>query len=182
MGFFTSIPTDSTVEEVFKMTPAYAVPLLRYHEAVLRGAESPLTVAQRELIAGYVSGLNACNFCHGAHAGTAEALGIPAGLIRNLVDDLETADVDPGMKILLRYVRKLTESPSRMTQADADAVFKAGWDERALHDAIHVCCLYNFMNRLVEGHGIKSGDVGRSRAPLLATYGYAAIIKELGLE
>jgi len=41
-----------------------------------------------------------------------------------------------------------------MTQADADAVFAAGWNEAALHSAIAVCCLFNFMNRLVEGHGI----------------------------
>jgi hypothetical protein len=34
-------------------------------------------------------------------------------------------------------------------------VFAAGWDEAALHSAA-VCCLFNFMNRLVEGHGIEA--------------------------
>ena len=43
-----------------------------------------------------------------------------------------------------------------MTQADADAVFAAGWDERALHDAIAVSCTFAFMNRLVLGHGIEA--------------------------
>ena len=41
-----------------------------------------------------------------------------------------------------------------MSQEDADQVYAAGWDERALHDAIEVCALFNFMNRFVEGHGL----------------------------
>ncbi len=40
-----------------------------------------------------------------------------------------------------------------MTQEDADAVFAAGWDEQALHDAIVVTARAGFMQRLVEGHG-----------------------------
>jgi len=38
--------------------------------------------------------------------------------------------------------------------ADAQAVFDAGWDESALHGTIALCCMANFMNRLVEGAGI----------------------------
>ncbi len=52
-------------------------------------------------------------------------------------------------------MRKLTETPARMTEADARAVLDAGFSERALHDAVSVCALFNFMNRLVEGHGLK---------------------------
>ena len=53
-------------------------------------------------------------------------------------------------------MKKLTQAPTRMIQADADAVFAAGWDEAALHSAIAVCCVFNFMNRLVDGHGIEA--------------------------
>jgi hypothetical protein len=55
---------------------------------------------------------------------------------------------------VLTYIRKLTLSPTTMTQPDADAVYAAGWSERALYDAIQICCLYNFMNRFVEGIGL----------------------------
>src|SRR5262249_61623663 len=58
------------------------------------------------------------------------------------------------------FVKKLTLTSTRMTRADADAVFGAGWDEAALHSAIAVCCLFNFMNRLVDGHGIEAGRAG----------------------
>jgi hypothetical protein len=35
-------------------------------------------------------------------------------------------------------------------------VFAAGWDDRALHDAVMVCALFNFMNRMVDGLGIST--------------------------
>jgi hypothetical protein len=35
-----------------------------------------------------------------------------------------------------------------------DAAYAEGWSERALYDAIQICCLYNFMNRFVEGIGL----------------------------
>jgi alkylhydroperoxidase family enzyme len=59
------------------------------------------------------------------------------------------------MKPVLRYATKLTREPSSVTQADADAIYAAGWDETALYHAVAVAALFNFMNRLVEGMGIE---------------------------
>jgi len=50
---------------------------------------------------------------------------------------------------------KLTQHPSSVSKADADAVLAAGWDETALHHAVAVTALFNFMKRLVEGAGIE---------------------------
>lgn len=64
-----------------------------------------------------------------------------------------------------------------MSQADADAVFAASWEDQALHDAVSVCALFNFMNRLVEGHGIKAGaDYFRLASARLREGGYAGLI------
>jgi len=49
-----------------------------------------------------------------------------------------------------------------MTEADAAPVYAAGWDERALYDAIVVCALFNFMNRLVDGCGIVADEAKRT--------------------
>src|SRR5258708_1874470 len=78
--------------------------------------------------------------------------------MKSLLDDPETADVDPKLKPLLAYARKLTLTPARMTEADAKAVYAAGWTEQTLHDACSVCCLFNFMNRLLDGHGVHGND------------------------
>lgn len=180
MPFFSALTEDSGARDILAMNPAAGRALVEYHEAVLRGP-SPLSPGERELIAAYVSGLNACHYCHGVHAVTAEAFGIPAALLESLIDNPDTAAVDAKLKPLLAYVRKLTLTPARMTEVDAKAVYAAGWTEKALHDAISVCCLFNFMNRLLDGHGVHGNDgVYKRRGQMLKDDGYAPLIKLLG--
>jgi len=176
MTYLRSLPSQAVLRDVFAAFPRTSRPLLDYHQALLRGP-SPFSVAERELIAAYVSGLNACDYCHGVHAATAQAFGVDQGLVVALLDDVDAAPVDARMRPVLRYVRKLTRTPSRLTAADAEAVLAAGWDERALHDAASVCGLFNLMNRLVEGLGIRA-DAGyfRLSAERLATRGYAGLL------
>ena len=120
----------------------------------MRSDASPFTIAQRELLAAFVSGTNSCNYCTGAHSATAMEFGVEESLITALLDNIETADVDENLKPIFRYLKKLTLTPTKMVQADADAVFNADWSERALYDAIIICCTWNFMNRFVEGVGL----------------------------
>ena len=82
-------------------------------------------------------------------------------LIEKLVEDIDSAKVSDNMKPLLHFVKKLTFEPAKMVQADAEAVFSAGWSEQVLHDAINICCMFNFMNRIVMGHGGEQGDIGK---------------------
>jgi len=80
--------------QVFRAYPDTARPLLDYHELVMRGP-SPFTVAERELIAAYVSGVNECGYCHGVHTATAEAFGIQEGHVYNDA----TLEVFPGTPV-----------------------------------------------------------------------------------
>ena len=52
----------------------------------------------------------------------------------------------------------MTLSPAKITAADTDAVFAAGWNDRALHDAVAISALLNLMNRLVTGLGVEASD------------------------
>jgi uncharacterized peroxidase-related enzyme len=175
MTYLPSLPHDAVLLDVFRAYPGTSRPLMEYHEALLRGP-SPLTVAQRELIAAYVSGLNACRYCHGVHTATAEAFGIPDGTLSALLDDIGAAPVAERMKQLLRYVGKLTLTPAKITADDAGEVLAAGWEEQALHDAVAVCGLFNLMNRLVEGLGIAADDAYfHAAARRLAEIGYAGL-------
>jgi uncharacterized peroxidase-related enzyme len=155
MPYLPSLPENAVLLDVFRAFPDLVAPLTDYHRIVLRGP-SPFSVAERELMAAYVSALNDCQYCHGVHGATAEAFGVAPGVLTSLVRDLDSAPVDERFKPLLRYLRILTLTPARLTRADADAVYAAGWDEQALHDAVSVCALFNFMNRIVEGFGIKA--------------------------
>ncbi len=148
--------------EVFRKFNDGLMPLCEYHDAILRG-DSPLTVAERELIAAYVSGINACDFCFEAHRTFAEMHGVAPGLLERLIKEPQPEGVDDKLLPLLAYVRKLTLTPSRMTPADADAVYAAGWPEKALFHAVAVCALFNFMNRMVDGTGITLSPERRAR-------------------
>jgi uncharacterized peroxidase-related enzyme len=175
MTYLSSLPEGAVLVDVFRAYPEVARPLLDYHEALLRGP-SPLTVAERELIAAYVSGLNACGYCHGVHAATAALFGVAEDTLAALLSDVDTAPVDERLRPLLRYVGKLTRTPSRMTPADAAAVFAVGWSERALHDAVSVCALFNLMNRLVDGLGVTAAeDYFATSARRLADIGYGGL-------
>lgn len=176
MAFLKLLPADAGLLRVFQAFPATARPLIDYHEALMRG-DSPFTTGERELIAAYVSGLNACQYCHGVHTETAVALGIGPQLMTELLDNPNTARIDDRLRPVLAFVRKLTLNPSKIVQADADAVFAAGWDDRALYDAVSVCALFNFMNRLVNGLGIEAAEAYRKfAAQRLAEGGYAQLI------
>ncbi len=153
MTLFPSLPKTAHLADVFKAFPDQVRPLLAYHDALLRG-DSPLSVAERELIAAFVSGLNACSFCFGAHKVYAEAFGVEEGVLDALVADIDAAPVDDRLKPLLRYVAKLKDLPPKLTADDAKAVYDAGWSEQALYDAIQVAGLFHLMNRIIEGTGV----------------------------
>jgi len=173
--FLPSLPDSAKLLDVFRAYPDTAHPLVDFHEALMR-APSPLSVAERELIAAYVSGLNSCDYCYGVHKVTAERFGVNEQTLTDMLADLEAADMDDRMRPLLRYVGKLTTAPARVTPADASAVMAAGWDERALHDAVSVCALFNFMNRFVNGLGITADDdYSAVSGTRLADHGYAGL-------
>lgn len=179
MTFLPSLSGEATLLDVFKRFPGTARPLIEYHEVLMRGP-SPLQIAERELIAAYVSGLNACQYCHGVHTVTARRFGVGEDLLNQLLQNPAEAPVPMRMKVLLAFVKKLTLDPGRMTHVDAEEVFAAGWDEQALHDAVSVCALFNFMNRLVEGLGIKtSASYYTTAGERLFSGGYAGLLKFL---
>jgi uncharacterized peroxidase-related enzyme len=175
MMYLKSVPDESGLVSLFRSYPEFARPLLALHEEIMR-AQSPFAAAERELIAAYVSGLNSCSYCHDVHSATAAAFGVAPEVLASALDDLDTAAIDERMKPVLRYVRKLTQEPARVTRADADAIFAAGWDDRALLGAVQVCALFNFMNRIVEGTGIEaSPEYKEASGQRLRNIGYTGL-------
>ena len=152
MSFFKSPPENAGPANVFTKYPEIYSLWSTMSQALMNGP-SPLSQGERELILAYAAGVAGCKFVYAAHSEVAYAWGIPAGLLDRLLENPDTAPLDARLKPLLAFVRKLALTPGAMTQADADAVFAAGWDEHALHDAIAVTARAAFMQRLVEGHG-----------------------------
>lgn len=173
MPFFSFLDNDSTMLDLVARRPGRMLPLGKLTEEVMCG-DSPLDRGTRELIAAYVSGLNGCRYCHGAHVAFAESHGIDPGLLAALLEDPAAAPVDDRLRPLLAFCRKLTETPSRLVAADAEAVFAAGWPEEALEDAIAVAALFALYNRLMDGHGFipRDPETNRHRADFIRRHGY----------
>jgi alkylhydroperoxidase family enzyme len=152
MPFFPSLPANAGPPTIFAAYPDLYKPWSEMSQILMNGA-SPLSPGEREFILAFAAGVAGCDFVFIAHAEVAYAWGMPEGLLDQALRDLDTAAVDARLKPLLAYVRKLVAAPRELRQSDADAVFAAGWEERALHDAIAIAARMSFMQRLVEGYG-----------------------------
>ena len=127
MPNFPSLARGESLATVLeKFNTGVEKPLMQLHEILMRSEDSPLSVAQRELIAAFVSGIMSCDYCVGIHTRVAENFGIREGLLKDLLEDIDLADVEDAMKPILHYVKKATLHPSKITQADSQAVFDAG--------------------------------------------------------
>ena len=172
MPYLRNLPPHGAVFDVFGAYPDLFGPIVDFSDRVFRGP-GPLPTRDREMIFAYCSDLNRCHYCHGGHAQTSLLLGAPKDVFEKLRVDIDSAPVDAKMKPLLRYVKKLTETPARITRADADAVYAAGWGDDELMQAIALCCIANFMNRLVEGAGIEADPAKfMARAETATKLGY----------
>lgn len=176
MAHLDNLPENATLLDIFAAYPDISKPMLALTEQIMRGP-SELTVPQREFIFAFGSGLNVCHFCHGSHIAAASALGADEQSINAAIADIDSSPVDENFKPLLRYMKKLTLTPSYVAREDADAVRAAGWSDNQLHDAILVCGLHNFFNRWVDGCGADANDNWLKKAgQSVAKLGYKNIM------
>ena len=56
---------------------------------------------------------------------------------------------------MLDYAVKLTVAPAEVSQADADALRAAGFDDRGIHDICTITAYFAFVNRIADGLGVE---------------------------
>lgn len=150
----------------------FGSPHAKFHQAVMRGP-SFWSIAERELMATFVSERNHCRFCTSVHRAVAEAAGV-AEVIEAALQDPKTAPVRPELRATLVFLDKLVTAPQSITPADAAAVRASGVSDEALVDAIHVCFMFSVMNRLMDAFGAESPSTRQLEmcAKLLLDRGY----------
>ena len=67
-----------------------------------------------------------------------------------MLADWRTAPIEEGLRATLGFLEKLTLRPDEIRAADAAAVLTAGVSDEALEDAIHVCALFNAIDRIAD--------------------------------
>jgi uncharacterized peroxidase-related enzyme len=126
-------------------------PWLRFAHSVMRGP-SDWSAAERELLAAFVSRLNACPFCIGIHEATTTQLMRSTVAVEQL-DHWPESNLDARMKATMELLEKVTLAPDRVGPADVEAVRAAGVSDGAIVDALYVCFLFNTVNRLANAFG-----------------------------
>jgi uncharacterized peroxidase-related enzyme len=154
MTYFESLKDAKGIGDVFMERRNKYMPALVLAQEFLR-EPSFLNPKDRELIAAYTSKLNGCEYCCSSHVAFAVSVGCTEEEITLVVTNENVSEHRLGP--ILAYVKKLTLSPSSINQNDIDNVLNNGFTENELKDAIAICSLFNFYNRIVEGHGIKRG-------------------------
>jgi uncharacterized peroxidase-related enzyme len=122
------------------------------HEA-MRGP-SQWSVAERELMAAFVSKTNECKFCIGAHTATATGAYNDATLVAAALADLETAPLSEPLRATLRMLGKLTGEHG-VAADDMRAVLASGVSRDQIADALAVCFAFNITDRLADAFGFE---------------------------
>lgn len=172
MGFLSHLgPKSSMLDVILRKRRRYKHMDAFTHQ-LLRGP-SELSFYERELLATFVSALNACTYCTGVHHEVALIYGIKPALLSQLIDDMDKAPIDDRLIPILKYVKKLTLTPSKAVQTDVDHITAAGWSEKTVEDVVAITAIFNYYNRLMDGLGIKgTPDLYNEGATFLTKRGY----------
>ena len=88
--------------------------------------------------------------------------------------DLENSGLGEKDKALFRFIDKVNDDSPRITSADMQPLYAAGWDDEAIYFAVTVCALFNFYNRWIDATGVHAlSDEGhRQGGKRTAMHGY----------
>jgi uncharacterized peroxidase-related enzyme len=131
--------------------PETGKPLYDLAQVLLRGP-SPLSEAERELIAAYVSYRNDCMFCWSSHAAAARCLyGEEKKVVDDVLKDMQRSPVSDKMKALLNIAGKVQVLGKEVTPEDIAAARVLGADDREIHDTVLIAASFSMFNRYVDG-------------------------------
>ncbi|MEP7318454.1 MAG: carboxymuconolactone decarboxylase family protein [Panacibacter sp.] len=106
------------VRSLVMFRPETGKPLYDLAQVLLRG-ESPLSEAERELIAAYVSYRNDCIFCMSSHAAAARCLyGEEKNTVDEVLNDMQRSNVSDKLKALLHIAGKVQVLGKEVTPED----------------------------------------------------------------
>lgn len=113
---------------------------------------SPLTPAERELIATHVSARNNCTFCMSSHAAAArELFKDKRGIVDCVIHNQSTPLLSNKMKALLNIAGKVQQSGKLVTDEDVAEAREHGAGDRDIHDTVLIAAKFSMFNRYVDG-------------------------------
>jgi len=168
------IPDLNSLSSMLEKYPRRRVLLFKVMEEIMRNL-SPFNKQTRELLFAYTSDLNQCSLSYDYHKAASVTSGLDESVFADLKTDINSAKIDDKLKPIFRFIKKLTLTPDKITLADAQQIFDAGWDEHAYFDSVCICAIMNCMNRFVTALSIDADLSGINHSDkMLFTLGYAS--------
>ena len=167
---FSGHPVPDAARLVFYRPGFYGARAKKFTHEAMRGP-SAWSVADRELMAAFVSKVNESAFCVGAHTATAGQAYQDAAKVQAVLADLESAPVEDGLRATLRMLGTLTREGT-VGAGDMREVLSAGVSPQQVQDALAVCAAFNTTDRLANAFGFEllspESFEGRSQVPAQA--------------
>lgn len=162
----------------FAFRPETAKPLCELAEVLLHTPGS-LSLAERELIATYVSSQNDCYYCQHAHGAIAAChLGANEQPVLDIKRDFEHAAVSDKLKALLAIAGKVQMGGKNVLPADIERARLEGATDQEIHDTVLIVAAFCMYNRYVDGLATWAPPdpaAYRERAAQVARIGYLGI-------
>jgi uncharacterized peroxidase-related enzyme len=125
-------------------------------QEAMRGP-SEWSVADRELMAAFVSKVNGTEFCIAAHTATSAIAYNDRAKVSATLADLETAPLTEPLRATLRMLGKLT-GENNIDAEDIRRVLAAGASDQQVKDALAVTFAFNVTDRLADVFGFAVND------------------------
>jgi uncharacterized peroxidase-related enzyme len=139
------------IRGLFAFRPETAQPLCELAEVLLH-EPGTLSMADRELIATYVSSRNDCYYCQTSHGALAAYhLGGNEELVLDVKRDFESAAISEKLKALLAVAGKVQHSGLDVRTADVERARSLGATDQEIHDAVLIAAAFCMYNRYVDG-------------------------------
>jgi uncharacterized peroxidase-related enzyme len=172
IGVFSRRPVPDAARLVFYRPDFYGARSKELTHQAMRGP-SKWSVADRELMAAFVSRANENAFCTGAHTATAAGAYRDPARVAAVLSDLDAAPIEEPLRATLRMLASLTRAGT-VTADEMRALLAAGVSREQIEDALAVCFSFNVTNRLADAFGfaVLDADGFQAGAKYLLARGY----------
>jgi AhpD family alkylhydroperoxidase len=150
---FSGHPVPDAARLVFYRPDFYGDRAKAFTHEAMRGP-SEWSVAERELMAAYVSTVIGSAFCVGAHTATARQAYRDGPLVEAVLSDVEAAPIGEPLRATLRMLGRLT-ADGEVGADEMRRVLAAGASPRQVEDALAVCAAFTTTARLADAFGFE---------------------------
>jgi uncharacterized peroxidase-related enzyme len=149
----------------FAANPAFAHQMIDASSSLLF-SDGLLTRRQKELIATYISHLNACPYCLDSHGFFLIVYGGEENMVLSIASG-DLSKLPDAERQLLLYLGRVNGESFRATSEDVQQLRSLGWQEEQIAEAVLVAAMMGLCNRVANAFGLPSQNLLFNRKELM---------------